>query len=71
MDFSYKLSNTKKGYRFKVFAPIIDGNELKATYSYVITNAVINWHDIAELNYKIIGNGWKTELKHTKVTINF
>lgn len=71
VDFSYKLSNTKKGYRFKVFAPIIDGNELKVTYSYIITNAVINWHDIAELNYKIIGNGWKTELKHTKVTINF
>lgn len=40
------------------------------TYQYVLNNAVINWKDTAELNFKVIGDGWETELNNIKVTIN-
>ncbi|MDE7056203.1 MAG: DUF2207 domain-containing protein [Lactobacillus sp.] len=68
---TYQLTHNNDGYRFKVFHNISEDDEVKVTYTYTITNAVINWRDTAELNFKIIGNGWDTDLDHAKVSIIF
>lgn len=68
---SYELTHDDNGYRFKVYHDIDEDDTVKVNYSYTITNAVTNWRDIAELNFKIIGNHWDTDLDYAKVTINF
>lgn len=68
---TYQLTHDNNGYRFKVFHNIKENDKITVNYSYTITNAVTNWRDIAELNFKIIGNHWDTDLDHAKVTINF
>lgn len=68
---TYQLIRDNEGYRFKVFHNINENDHITVTYSYTITNAIINWRDTAELNFKIIGNGWDTDLDHVNVKINF
>lgn len=65
---TYKLTRDDKGYLFKVYHNA-DNQEVNFTYQYVLNNAVINWKDTAELNFKVIGDGWETELNNIKVTI--
>lgn len=68
---TYQLTHNNDGYRFKVFHNISEDDEVKVTYTYTITNAVINWRDTAELNFKIIGNGWDADLDHAKISVIF
>lgn len=68
---TYQLTHDNNGYRFKVFHNIKEDDHVTVNYSYVITNAIINWRDTAELNFKIIGNGWDTDLDQVNVKINF
>lgn len=70
-DNTYQLTHNNDGYRFKVFHNISEDDEVKVTYTYTITNAVINWRDTAELNFKIIGNGWDADLDHAKISVIF
>lgn len=65
---TYKLTRDDKEYLFKVYHNV-DNQEVNFTYQYVLNNAVINWKDTAELNFKVIGDGWETELNNIKVTI--
>lgn len=67
---TYKITHDDKGYLFKVYHNA-DNQEVNFTYQYVLNNAVINWKDTAELNFKVIGDGWETELNNIKVTINY
>ena len=68
---TYELSNSDQGYRFKVWHNVRDGDKFTVIYTYEITNAIINWKDTAELNFKIIGNGWDTDLDSVRVGIIF
>ncbi|MGQ5708538.1 DUF2207 family protein [Lactobacillus sp. PSON] len=68
---TYELTHDTDGYNFKLYHNIEDGDDVTVKYSYTITNAIINWRDTAELNYKIIGNGWDTDLDKVKIKINF
>lgn len=68
---TYKLSHSNHGYRFKVWHNVNDGDKFTIIYTYEITNAIINWKDTAELNFKIIGNGWDTDLDNVRVGIVF
>ncbi|GAA3632401.1 DUF2207 domain-containing protein [Lactobacillus hamsteri] len=68
---TYQLTRDNQGYRFKVFHNINENDRVTVTYSYTITNAITNWRDTAELNFKIIGNGWDTDLDHADVKITF
>lgn len=68
---TYELSHGDHGYRFKVWHNVTDGDKFTVIYTYEITNAIINWKDTAELNFKIIGNGWDTDLDNVRVGIFF
>ena len=68
---TYELTHDSNGYKFKVYHNIDDDDFVIVKYSYTITNAIINWRDTAELNYKIIGDGWDTDLDKVKININF
>lgn len=67
---TYQLSY-KNGYQFKVFHKVKAGNRFTIVYRYKITNAIKNWQDTAELNFKIIGNGWETDLDHVEAEVVF
>ncbi|KAA9323767.1 DUF2207 domain-containing protein [Lactobacillus jensenii] len=67
---TYQLSY-KNGYQFKVFHKVKAGNRFTIVYRYKITNAIKNWQDTAELNFKIIGNGWETDLDHVEAEVIF
>lgn len=68
---SYELTKDTSGYRFKVYHRIFEDDKVSIIYQYKISNAVINWQDTAELNFKIIGNNWDTDLDHVTATIDF
>ncbi|KXN76088.1 DUF2207 domain-containing protein [Lactobacillus johnsonii] len=68
---TYELSHSDHGYRFKVWHSVRDGDKFTVIYTYEITNAITNWKDTAELNFKIIGNGWDTDLDNVRVGIFF
>ena len=68
---TYELSHGDHGYRFKVWHNVTDGEKFTVIYTYEITNAIINWKDTAELNFKIIGDGWDTDLDNVRVGIFF
>lgn len=68
---TYELSHGDYGYRFKVWHNVTDGDKFTVIYTYEITNAIINWKDTAELNFKIIGDGWDTDLDNVRVGIFF
>ena len=68
---TYELSHSDHGYRFKVWHNVKDGDKFTVIYTYDITNAITNWKDTAELNFKIIGDGWDTDLDNVRVGIFF
>lgn len=68
---TYQLTKDKQGYKFKVYHSIASDDKFTVTYNYTITNAIINWRDTAELNFKIIGDGWDTDLDQTYVKVIF
>lgn len=68
---NYDLKRSKNGYRFKVFHNIKSNSRFTVTYFYRITNAITNYRDVAELNFKIIGNGWDTDLDYVKASVIF
>lgn len=67
----YGIDKTDKGYYFYVFHRVKAKKHFTVTYYYKITNAITNYHDIAELNYMIIGNGWDTSLDNVKASVIF
>ncbi len=68
---TYQLTHKGASYRFKVFHNINEDDNVKIEYSYKILNAITNYKDTAELNFKIIGNGWDTDTDNAKVTVLF
>ncbi len=68
---NYDLISSKKGYRFKVFHKMKSNSIFTVTYFYRITNAVTNYRDVAELNFKIIGNGWDRDLDYVRASVIF
>lgn len=68
---TYQLTKEKNSYHFKVFHKIKENDQIKVEYSYKISNLITNYKDTAELNFKIIGNDWDTDINHAKVTVIF
>lgn len=63
--------NTKDGYRFKIFHQIEPKDRVTAVIDYKITNAIKNWQDVAELNFKIIGDNWDKDLDDAQAEVIF
>ncbi|MFJ6933410.1 MAG: DUF2207 family protein [Lactobacillus gallinarum] len=68
---TYQLTKKDNSYRFKVFHRISEDSRIKVEYSYKILNLITNYKDAAELNFKIIGNGWDTDIDHAQATVVF
>lgn len=68
---TYQLTRKSNSYRFKVFHRIMEGDYVKVEYSFRIKNAVTNYKDTAELNFKIIGDGWDEDLNSARATVIF
>lgn len=68
---TYELQKQGSSYRFKVFHRINENDKVKVEYSYVIHGAITNYQDTAELNFKIIGDGWDTDLDHVRAEVIF
>lgn len=68
---TYQLYRKQNSYRFKVFHNINEDDTVRIEYSYKILNAITNYKDTAELNFKIIGNGWDTDIDHARATVLF
>ncbi|QQP29267.1 DUF2207 domain-containing protein [Lactobacillus ultunensis] len=68
---TYQLTKDGNSYRFKVFHSINEDQKVRVEYSYRILNAITNYKDTAELNFKIIGNGWDTDINNARVTVLF
>lgn len=68
---TYQLTKENNSYRFKVFHRISEDNRIKVEYSYKILDLITNYKDTAELNFKIIGNGWDTDIDHAQATVVF
>ena len=68
---TYQLTEKDNSYQFKVFHKIKAYDTITVIYRYRITNAVKNWRDTAELNFKIIGDGWDKNLDYVSVEVTF
>ena len=57
--------------KLKVFSPHEDGDSATITVSYLMTGAVMNWSDTAELYWKFIGDGWSESSNDVTMTVKF
>ncbi|WP_413476275.1 DUF2207 family protein [Latilactobacillus fuchuensis] len=65
----YELTNDQQVYRFKLYQPATDGDTLNVVLKYRLTNLIINYRDTAELNWRVIGTGWDSDLDNVAITI--
>lgn len=61
----------EEALNLKVFTPHDDGDSTSITVSYVVTGAVMNWSDTAELYWKFIGDGWSESSRNVTATFAF
>jgi len=66
---TYQLTQNKQKMRVKLYRTVQDDDQLRVIYHYKLLGVVTNYADTAELNWKIIGSGWETDLNHVKLTI--
>jgi Predicted membrane protein len=65
-----KVTRTDKSMDMKVYHAV-DSEMVTYTYKYQLYGVITNYLDTAELNWKIIGNGWDNDLNDIKLTLNF
>ncbi len=65
-----KVTRTDKSMDMKVYHAV-DSEMVTYTYKYQLYGVITNYLDTAELNWKIIGNGWDNDLNNIKLTLNF
>lgn len=68
---STESDNGEDALNLKVFTPHDDGDSTTITVSYVVTGAVMNWSDTAELYWKFVGDGWSESSRDVTATIAF
>lgn len=65
-----KVTRTDNSMDMKVYHAV-DSEMVTYTYKYQLYGVITNYLDTAELNWKIIGNGWDNDLNNIKLTLNF
>lgn len=66
---SFEISKDKNLMNLKVYHYVI-ANDVTYTYKYKLYGGITNYLDTAELNWKIIGDGWENELNNVRITVN-
>lgn len=67
-DNTFKVAKTKDRMDIKVYHAA-QNKTATFIYKYRLHGAITNYLDTAEMNWKIIGNGWDNELNNVKVTV--
>lgn len=67
-DIGYVESKTAARVQEKVYYPIKANDKIIVKYNYQLKNTVINWDDVAEMNWLIIDD-WDRPLKHVKIRV--
>ena len=65
-----KVTRTDNSMDMKVYHAV-DSEMVTYTYKYQLYGVITNYLDTAELNWKIIGNGWDNDLNNIRLTLNF
>ena len=55
--------------QFRVHYPVKADRTYQVTWTYQLANVAKRYQDIGEINWKIIGTNWQTDLQHTKIVI--
>ncbi|MDD6415672.1 MAG: DUF2207 domain-containing protein [Lactobacillus porci] len=66
----YHFSKEGNSYKFKVYHRVEEG-KVQVVYRYRISGAVDSYQDASELNFKIIGAGWKKEIANVTASVRF
>lgn len=64
---TYSVTNTKNYKKIKIYHKISD-RTATFTYRYKIIGAVTNYLDTAQINWKVIGGNWDSDIDHAKIT---
>ncbi|CAM3095204.1 DUF2207 domain-containing protein [Leuconostoc rapi] len=68
-DIGYVESKTDTHVQEKVYYPIKAHDKIIVKYTYQLKNIVINWDDVAEINWLIIDD-WDRPLKQIKIVVS-
>lgn len=55
--------------QFRVHYPVKADRTYQVTWTYQLANVAKRYQDVGEINWKIIGTNWQTDLQHTKIVI--
>ncbi|MSD83059.1 DUF2207 domain-containing protein [Lactobacillus curvatus] len=66
---TFSLTDAQQHYRFKLYQSAQNGDQLAVTLKYQLQNLVINYRDTAELNWKVIGDAWDSDLQNVQIVI--
>lgn len=66
---TFEVTKTKNKMNLKVYHYTVS-EQLTFIYKYRLYGVVTNYLDTAELNWKIIGDGWDNELNNVRLTVN-
>jgi uncharacterized membrane protein len=69
LNWSAKLTQTANLMKLKVFNRVEDGDRTKINYQYRINGVVTNYQDTAEINWKVIGQGWDVPLENVHIKL--
>lgn len=67
-DNTFKVNETNDRMDIKVYHAV-QNETATFIYKYRLDGAITNYLDTAEMNWKIIGNGWEKELNNVKLTV--
>ena len=67
----YGLEQKRDGdvTQFRVDYPVKADHAYQVTWTYQLANVAKRYQDVGEINWKIIGANWQTDLQHTKIVI--
>ena len=67
----YGLEQKRDGdvTQFQVHYPVKADHTYQVTWTYQLANVAKRYQDVGEINWKIIGANWQTDLQHTKIVI--
>ena len=67
----YGLEQKRDGdvTQFRVHYPVKADHTYQVAWTYQLANVAKRYQDVGEINWKIIGANWQTDLQHTKIVI--
>ncbi|QBO37022.1 DUF2207 domain-containing protein [Periweissella cryptocerci] len=64
-----QIVNSNNAKQLRIYYPIAADDTLNAQWTYKLNNVVTRYHDVAEINWQIIGGQWAVPLKNVDITV--